>query len=71
MASAITAAEIAKNNALADSNKKPSSSPTILPNINAQNGPAPVQNVPQWSDITSTDHYLIRFGIDSPRPVAA
>ena len=69
MASAITAAEIAKNNALADSNKKPSSSPTILPNINAQNGPAPVQNVPQWSDITSTDHYLIRFGIDSPRPM--
>ncbi len=69
MASAITAAEIAKNNALADSNKKPSSSPTILPNINAENGPAPVQNVPQWSDITSTDHYLIRFGIDSPRPM--
>lgn len=71
MASAITAAEIARNNALADSNQKPSSSPTILPNINAENGPAPVQNVPQWSDITSTDHYLIRFGIDSPRPVAA
>lgn len=71
MASAITAAEIAKNNAIADSNQKPSSSPTILPNINAENGPAPVQNVPQWSDITSTDHYLIRFGIDSPRPVAA
>ena len=72
MASAITAAEIARNNAIADSNQKPSSSPTILPNINAENGPdLPVQNVPQWSDITSTDHYLIRFGIDSPRPVAA
>lgn len=68
-ASAITAAEIAKNNALADSNQKPSSSPIILPNINAENGPAPVQNVPQWSDITSTDHYLIRFGIDSARPM--
>ena len=71
MASAITAAEIARNNALADSNKKPSSSPTILPDINAGNGPVPIQNVPQWRDITSTDHYLIRFGIDSPRPVAA
>lgn len=70
-ASAITAAEIARNNALADSNQQPSSSPTILPNINAENGPAPVQNVPQWSDITATDHYLVRFGIDSPRPMVA
>lgn len=71
-ASAITAAEIARNNAIADSNQQPSSSPTILPDINAENGPdLPVQNVPQWSDITNTDHYLIRFGIDSPRPVAA